>query len=68
MASELAEQIGKHTSSPFVDTVDELLAPVREVLEGLRRSNGCWCKWPEVSHTPACLAAQRLWEQLQTKG
>lgn len=55
-----------------VTAIDRALVPVRECLEGLRNSHGCWChatedhefKLPFVCG-PSCLAAQQLYKRLK---
>lgn len=81
-ARELAKQItvtGDSYRFPAIarmreDAATELIASalasrnteVREVLEGLRNLNGCWCV-VTIGHSESCIRAQALYEKVQPK-
>lgn len=46
---------------------------IKEVLEGLRNGENCWCRWQSPSttstvHERRCVVARGLWERVSEKG
>lgn len=81
-AREIAEQwrfamprgsVGQLTSAQWDDLERRIASAlasrdteVRQVLEGLRNLNGCWCV-VTAGHSESCIRAQVLYEKVQPK-